>query len=107
MPLTPPPDYTKVLFAVAGGLGLALIIGLFTRSTLPFSGDQAHSLPHGGWYKDGTKQVYYGGPGKLNSVEKQGFLIGQPWAIVIILVGLIILSTLRSPNRCVICGHSH
>lgn len=107
MPLTPPPDYTKVLIAIAVGFSCALVISLFTRSTLPQVGDQIHSLPHGGWYKDGTKQIFYGRPNKLNSVEKQGFLIGQPWAIVITLVALIIFSSFRGPGRCMVCGQRH
>lgn len=107
MPLTPPPDYTKVFLAIAVGFSCALVISLFTRSTLPHVGDQIHSLPHGGWYRDGTKQIFYGRPNKLNSVEKQGFLVGYPWAFVIILVALIILSSIRGTGRCMVCGLRH
>ncbi|QYF50233.1 MAG: putative triple gene block protein 2 [Hainan sediment alphaflexivirus 1] len=62
MPLTPPRDYTPVLLiaVIAGGLGL--LTHLVTRSTLPRVGDNIHSLPHGGTYRDGTKAIRYGGP---------------------------------------------
>lgn len=62
MPLSAPPDYTKSVFVIA--IGLVLGVGLFmlTRNNLPHVGDNIHSLPHGGCYRDGTKAISYGGP---------------------------------------------
>jgi hypothetical protein len=106
MPLTPPPNYSQAVTAVAIGFSLALLVGLITRSTLPHVGDLQHSLPHGGRYKDGTKIVDYCGPGRLNSIESRGTWGTQPWLLVIILVGAIILISRRSPNQCQ-CGRTH
>lgn len=106
MPLTPPPDYSKVFLVACVGVSIALIVGAYSRSTLPGVGDNLHSLPHGGVYKDGTKHIYYGSPKKLNSLEGQRDLVGQPWAIVILLVGTIIaLSWIGAPCRN--CGRCH
>nr|QPK40614.1 TGB2 [Pitaya virus X]BDG58724.1 triple gene block protein 2 [Pitaya virus X] len=60
--LSPPPDYTKVVFPLTLGVGIALIAFTLTRPTLPTVGDSQHSLPHGGWYRDGTKTVAYNSP---------------------------------------------
>lgn len=105
MPLTPPPDYSKAILCAAGGVAAALILGVYTRSTLPFVGDQAHSLPHGGFYRDGTKAVFYGSAGRLNSIEGTRNLVSQPWALVLLLSALIFLSH-RFSTRCV-CGRDH
>nr|WJN65813.1 TGB2 [Phlox virus M] len=108
MPLTPPPDYTKTFFAAAVGVTLALIVWLLTKNTLPISGDRDHNLPHGGWYRDGTKAVQYNRPCKLNSIEghNRSFL-AQPWALVILLVLLILLSCKLNRRVCARCGVEH
>jgi hypothetical protein len=106
MPLTPPPDYSKVFIAAAIGVSASLALGLVTRNTLPIVGDLGHNLPHGGRYRDGTKSVDYYKPGKLNSVESRSTLSSQPWFLVVVLVGLIILLS-RKPNVCATCGRGH
>nr|ADE10204.1 triple gene block protein [Hydrangea ringspot virus] len=60
--LTPPPDPTKALIPAVVGFSVAAAIFLLTRSTLPHTGDNIHSLPHGGRYRDGTKSVDYCSP---------------------------------------------
>ncbi|ACJ14320.1 triple gene block protein 2 [Potato latent virus] len=106
MPLTPPPDYTKAILAACIGLSLALLVGVYSRSTIPAVGDNLHSLPHGGTYLDGTKRIVYGAPNKLNSLEGQRTLSGQPWAIVIVLIAVIILLS-RFNSTCAHCGRCH
>nr|CAB57960.1 12kDa protein [Lily latent virus] len=106
MPLTPPPDYTRVYVAFAIGASIALFTGLVTRSTLPTVGDLQHNLPHGGRYRDGTKSVEYCGPRKLNYVESTGRWHNQPWLLVIVLVALIIAIG-RQSHTCRVCGRSH
>nr|QVX32688.1 triple gene block protein 2 [Potato virus M]UZP17326.1 Triple gene block 2 Protein [Potato virus M] len=108
MPLTPPPDFTKVYLSAALGVSLALVVWLLTRSTLPVVGDRDHNLPHGGWYRDGTKSVFYNSPGRLNSIEaRKAPLLGQPWAIVVLLVLLIWASHKLGRPSCRACGGSH
>ncbi|MBB6642124.1 hypothetical protein H7F02_18955, partial [Proteus mirabilis] len=66
-----------------------------------------HSLPHGGFYKDGTKTIQYGAPCKLNSLENHYSLRNQPWAYVLLLLLAIFLSE-RFYNRGVCsCGRAH
>ncbi|AHB87035.1 putative triple gene block protein 2 [Potexvirus nesignambrosiae] len=62
MPLQPPPNYIPVLVPIAVGIGLALLVVTFRSNQLPNQGDNIHSLPHGGRYRDGTKQVFYNAP---------------------------------------------
>ncbi len=107
MPLTPPPDYTKVVASAVLGITLALVVGLFTRSTLPRVGDSQHSLPHGGWYRDGTKLVHYNRPDKLNSVEGHKSSWNQPWAVVFLLSLLIIVAERLQRGACPRCGGRH
>nr|QUW17170.1 triple gene block 2 [Chrysanthemum virus B] len=104
MPLTPPPDHTKVLLVVAIGLSVVASILTYSRSTLPQVGDHSHLLPHGGVYKDGTKTIVYGGPRKLNSLEGGLNLPVQPWFLVIVLSAAIFLLSYRSGHRRCICG---
>jgi len=104
MPLTPPPDYSKAVFALAVGASLAILVGLWSRSTLPHVGDNIHHLPHGGVYRDGTKAVLYGSPKKLNSVEGSDTSKHYIWGFVVALVGLILLLSRRGgANHCVSC----
>nr|QPG93405.1 triple gene block 2 [Ligustrum virus A] len=107
MPLTPPPDNTRVYLCAAFGASLCIFIWSFSRSTLPFVGDNIHQLPHGGFYQDGTKTIRYNAPGKLNSLEAPTKFLRQPWAIVIALIAIIILLNRPSSTRCATCGRSH
>nr|QQG34577.1 TGB2 [Ferula potexvirus 1] len=62
MPLRPPADYSSTLRVVSVGICLVALTVALTRSTLPAVGDTTHSLPHGGFYRDGTKCIKYHGP---------------------------------------------
>jgi len=95
MPLTPPPDFTKPLLAIAIGLGLALLAHFFTRSTLPHVGDNIHHLPHGGLYRDGTKSITYHRP---NSSQRDAKLVAA--CLVLGISFLLFLTRPRVPRPC-------
>nr|AFI57887.1 TGB2 [Zygocactus virus X] len=102
--LTPPPDYTKTLLPLTVGLGLTLVIFSLTRSTLPAVGDSSHSLPHGGWYRDGTKLVHYHKPQSP----------GTSWTPILLVLGLSaaiyvshLFSTRSCARHCPHCGAKH
>nr|AHJ80267.1 triple gene block protein 2 [Cherry twisted leaf associated virus] len=61
MSLQPPTDYSKPLLFAAVGVSLALLCATYKSNYLPVVGDNIHSLPHGGAYRDGTKAVNYNG----------------------------------------------
>nr|WLW42347.1 triple gene block protein 2 [Lily virus X] len=105
MPLIPPPDYSKPILAAVIGGALAFFVLLVTRNTLPHTGDNLHSLPHGGSYCDGTKRIHYRGPHRSGVPE----LPGKTWAFLLVCCILLYLhlSCLR-PRRfhsCVLCSH--
>lgn len=102
--LTPPPDLTKPIIPLTVGIGISLVIYALTRSTLPSVGDNFHSLPHGGWYKDGTKTVYYQKPGGSTT----------SWTPILLVVALSVaiyvshLFSSRTTSRsCPHCGAKH
>nr|AEI55833.1 12K protein [Potato virus H] len=107
MPLSPPPDYTKVLFCACVGVASSVIVHLGTRSTLPSVGDNIHSLPHGGLYRDGTKQIAYCSPKGLNSIEKLSQSAFSPWSVVLFLIALIAISHWVDSKRCARCSNFH
>nr|DAG45438.1 MAG TPA: movement protein [Bacteriophage sp.] len=107
MPLLPPPDNTKAILAVAVGCSIGLALFMLTRSTLPHVGDNLHSLPHGGSYRDGTKSINYCGPRK--NYPSSNLLTNSTAfvpIIVVVLTGAILLLS-RGSGRCVACGRSH
>nr|QAA12644.1 TGB2 [Jasmine virus C] len=106
MPLTPPPDYTKAIICAVVGISLALALGLLTRSTIPFAGDQLHSLPHGGCYQDGTKKILYNSPKKLNSIEQSLVSREIIFIVVISIVGFLLTANFRERATCSTCGHA-
>lgn len=69
MPLSAPPDYTKVLLIAVFGLGLGFVIYNLTAYRGPHVGDNIHSLPFGGDYIDGTKRINYCGPKQKSRVD--------------------------------------
>lgn len=107
MALTPPPDYTRVFLFLAIGVCLVALVLVYSRSTLPTVGDPWHNLPHGGFYKDGTKQIYYGAPSKLNSLESRYRFVHQPWAYVLGLSILIATIHIYESSRVCRCGRVH
>nr|SNQ27848.1 triple gene block protein 2 [Elm carlavirus] len=110
MPLSPPADKTSVYFASAIGLGIALSLFTLTRSTLPHVGDNIHSLPHGGRYRDGTKSVDYCGPAKRYPSSNLLTSGSSSTAVlfIIVLVGLIWLSDkFGKRGVCNNCNRSH
>nr|WDD63200.1 triple gene block protein 2 [Miscanthus virus M] len=62
MALSRPPDYTKVGLVAAGAIGLAYIICQIRKDTLPHTGDNIRSFPHGGRHTDGCSDDLYIGP---------------------------------------------
>lgn len=109
MPLLPPPDNTKAIFACAVGAGVALIIFVTTRSTLPHAGDNIHSLPHGGFYQDGTKRVSYCSPKRGYPISGLFAPFSQLSAVVLVVVLSLVIFLLRpqSRNVCIACGRAH
>nr|QYF50182.1 MAG: triple gene block protein 2 [Guangdong betaflexivirus] len=107
MALTPPPDYSRAVLCCAIGLSLVLLVLVYSRSTLPGVGDNLHSLPHGGYYKDGTKTIHYNPPNKLNSLEKGYGITNQPWAYVIALTVAIAFSECFYRRKHCSCGRTH
>jgi hypothetical protein len=104
--LTPPPDHSKTLFAAVVGVSLAVLVFTLTRSTLPHTGDNIHSLPHGGHYRDGTKVIGYNSPNGTRSGPQKTI----PLVLVIILPAIIYaLSHRRSTRPCSnpLCPASH
>ncbi|QYF50249.1 MAG: TGB2 protein [Xinjiang sediment betaflexivirus 1] len=99
MPLVPPADHSRAFFALAVGAALAIFAWTITRSTLPQVGDNVHSLPHGGYYRDGTKTIHYGGPGISRD---RAFIRASPelmWLVVIALIVAIWLSNKVGQKR--------
>nr|WBY51305.1 triple gene block protein 2 [Lily virus X] len=104
MPLTPPPDYTKQKPLLQScWRHSSSFCTLLTGNTLPHTGDNLHSLPHGGTYCDGTKRIRYGGPHRSHVPE----LPAKSWALITVVAILIALhfSCLRTHrvHRCVLC----
>nr|WPR17636.1 MAG: TGB2 protein [Dracophyllum betaflexi-like virus] len=93
MPLSAPPDYTKSVYVLAIGFVCGVCLFMLTRNNLPHVGDNIHSLPHGGCYRDGTKAINYGGPRK--TFPSSGLLSGfgvPALGIVLLIIALIHVS---------------
>nr|QQG34572.1 TGB2 [Phyllanthus potexvirus 1] len=87
--LTPPRDYTPLLAPLALGFSIALVAFFLSRSNLPHAGDNIHSLPHGGCYRDGTKRVTYNGPGGVSAIDSISRLASRaPFWIVLLVLGI-------------------
>lgn len=98
MALRAPPDFTKVAFAVAIGVGSAFLVKSFRENNLPHTGDNLHSLPFGGDYSDGTKSVSYHGPAYRSAHLSQ--LKGPlPLLAVLFLIALIHASAVFGNRR--------
>nr|QQG34615.1 TGB2 [Agave potexvirus 1] len=98
MPLVEPKSHHDTFFALAVGISLVLTAWVITRSTLPHTGDNIHSLPHGGHYRDGSKQITYCRPTKNHGHTAA---ISPWWALLlaISLPALIFFIERRHPDR--------
>ncbi|DAZ85790.1 TPA_asm: triple gene block protein 2 [Cardamom virus X] len=86
MPLQPPPDYSKPVGVAIITLAAAICLWTITRSTLPHTGDNIHALPHGGCYRDGTKQIRYNSPrGNTTPLNSKLVALAAILAIIIAL----------------------
>nr|QYF50198.1 MAG: triple gene block protein 2 [Xinjiang betaflexivirus 2] len=108
MPLSPPIDYSRVFIVVAVGLSIGLALYTLTRSTLPHVGDNIHSLPHGGRYRDGTKSIDYCSPQRnfpSSNLFRGGSLIGPSLIIAVVVCAILVSERFghRTP-ACVNCG---
>lgn len=103
MSFKPPTDFTKPLLALVIGTTVGLTAFALTGHRLPHVGDNIHSLPHGGQYRDGNKHIFYGAPSrKPDHCHNDKF-----WAIsaVAILLVLILISERFGRRRGVPCVH--
>lgn len=92
--LTPPPDHSKAILAVAIGVGLALVIHFSLSYKLPSPGDNIHHLPFGGSYRDGTKSISYNSPSR--APRNSEFL---PIALVFFIIGALHVLRKRDSNN--------
>ncbi|AUG45970.1 TGB2 [Babaco mosaic virus] len=92
--LTPPSDNSSAILAVAVGIGLALFTFTLLSYKLPVPGDNIHSLPFGGYYRDGTKSISYNSPRSQASASKS-----VPALLVLALVAAIYGITWGDKNR--------
>nr|UCJ00313.1 triple gene block 2 [Cherry green ring mottle virus] len=111
MSLKPPTDFSKPLLFAVAGVSLALLCAAYKSHYLPSVGDNIHSLPHGGYYSDGTKSISYNG---LNCQQNhnQNFPFGNnkliPLTLVLFVSFLIYVSSKfsdRSPSIQHYCIH--
>ncbi|QQZ48550.1 TGB2 [Garlic yellow stripe associated virus] len=109
--LTEPVNYKRTIEVGLIGAAVCCVILLLTRNNLPHTGDNIHSLPHGGRYIDGTKQISYCSP-KPNYPSSSLFDLPSLWPLLSILfISAIIYAISRFDNRvvrrCYICYSSN
>nr|UOF93383.1 triple gene block 2 protein [Plantago yellow mosaic virus] len=104
--LTPPADHSKSILAVVIGISIALVVFSITRNTLPHVGDNIHSLPHGGAYKDGTKSIIYSSPNR-SLPGSSGRSIALVLTITLPFLLYVIHRVQFSRSSTVTCGHFH
>nr|QED44519.1 TGB2 [Garlic virus D] len=103
MSFSPPPDHSKVFITLAGGIALGVLTYALRVNHLPHVGDNTHSLPHGGRYCDGNKQVHYNRPNPGSKYRESLYPL-----LFIFLLSLAILILSRPRRRiCVRCSESH
>nr|AVD50424.1 TGB protein 2 [Cherry green ring mottle virus] len=101
MSLRPPTDYSKPILCAAVGVSLALLCAALKSHYLPSVGDNLHSLPHGGYYTDGTKSISYNGlnckePSQVRTSLKSEKLIAL---LLVIVVSFLIYVSSRFSSR--------
>lgn len=103
--LSAPPDYTNVYKLIALGIICIGIVVAIRSNTLPHAGDTQHALPHGGLYRDGTKQVTYYPASQSAQTHNNAYAA----AAVLIISFLIWISTKlsahSSPRSPPVCAH--
>lgn len=106
MPLSAPPDLSKVYIVVALSACLVGSILALNRFIYPVAGDSQHRLPFGGCYRDGTKAVIYNKP-TLPRSSSSPFGKFEIFTAVVGLILLVVFLTSRKNRSCYICGHEH
>nr|QTU68642.1 triple gene block protein 2 [Potato virus X] len=105
--LTAPVNSEKVYIVLGLSFALISITFLLSRNNLPHVGDNIHSLPHGGAYRDGTKAVLYNSP---NFGSRTSLSNGKNAAFaVVLLLSLLIYGSRCLPqrNHLCACGNNH
>jgi len=108
MSLSRPADYSSSALSVALGCGIGICIFLLKQNHSPFSGDSSHALPHGGCYRDGTKQVFYNRP--KAGVNPEGLTKSVAFLLCLILPLVIYASSKRNSGgtaNCASCNSVH
>ncbi|AJP16555.1 TGB2 [Alfalfa latent virus] len=100
MPLIAPPNNSNSYLALAIGAGFAIIIFTLRSNQLPHVGDNIHSLPHGGFYRDGTKVIQYNSPVRTPNNWFKGPNNIQALALVLLVIGLIHASSVKISRGC-------
>nr|QTW21046.1 ORF3 [Potato virus X]CAA80776.1 12kDa protein [Potato virus X] len=105
--LTAPVNSEKVYIVLGLSFALISITFLLSRNNLPHVGDNIHSLPHGGAYRDGTKAILYNSPNfgsrtSLNNSKNAAFA-------AVLLLSLLIYGSrcLSQRNHLCACGNNH
>nr|QTU67752.1 triple gene block protein 2 [Potato virus X] len=105
--LTAPVNSEKVYIVLGLSFALVLITFLLSRNSLPHVGDNIHSLPHGGAYRDGTKAILYNSPNLGSRVSLHNGK-NAAFAAVLLLTLLIYGSKYISQrNHTCACGNNH
>ena len=106
--LTPPADHSKAVLAISVGVGLAIFIFPLLSYKLPVPGDNIHSLPFGGHYRDGTKVISYNSPRAQEAGTKWAPLL----AILLLTLAIYVaskrdLTRHRELHSCSCCAQLH
>lgn len=103
MSFAPPPDHSKVYITLAGGAALGILVYTLRSNQLPHVGDNTHSLPHGGRYCDGNKQIHYFKPNAGGQSDSSHLPL---YAVFFLTLAILLLSRPRR-RLCVRCSESH
>nr|WRN92076.1 triple gene block 2 [Citrus yellow vein clearing virus] len=101
MPLQPPPDHTWTFRLLALGAALALLTFTLNRDTSRHVGDPSHSLPFGGYYRDGSKVVHYNSP-RATKPSTPSFLYLAPILLILLIHAV---NRFTNPRHSCPCTH--